>query len=238
MIFYYIRHGDPVYEPDSLTPLGERQAEAVAKRLSVYGLDKIYVSTSQRAILTAKPTCEILKMEAEAVDFANEKYAYEDFSIERVKGDRRWAMHDDLCMDLFLSDSFVRYNPKWYDHPKLKEYGFGKGVDRVYRDTDEFFKNLGFEHIRGTGRYKVTNPKYSRVALFAHHGFGMAFLSALLDVPYPFMVTHTDMTHSGVTVIHFVEKDGFAIPKMLMFSSDAHIYNEGYGTKYINLTNI
>ena len=63
MIFYYVRHGDPIYDPDSLTPLGKRQAEAVAKRLSVYGLDEIYASTSNRAILTATPTAEILKKE-------------------------------------------------------------------------------------------------------------------------------------------------------------------------------
>lgn len=31
MLLYYIRHGMPVYDPDSLTPLGERQAEAAAK---------------------------------------------------------------------------------------------------------------------------------------------------------------------------------------------------------------
>ena len=57
MIFFYIRHGDPVYEPDSLTPLGMRQADALAKRLSLYGVDKIYSSTSNRAIQTAMPTC-------------------------------------------------------------------------------------------------------------------------------------------------------------------------------------
>ena len=37
MIFFYIRHGDPIYNPDSLTPLGMRQADAIAKRLSLYG---------------------------------------------------------------------------------------------------------------------------------------------------------------------------------------------------------
>ena len=30
MILYYVRHGDPTYNPDELTPLGHRQAEAVA----------------------------------------------------------------------------------------------------------------------------------------------------------------------------------------------------------------
>ena len=47
MLFFYIRHGDPVYEPNKLTPLGQRQAEAVAKRLSLYGLDRIFSSPSK-----------------------------------------------------------------------------------------------------------------------------------------------------------------------------------------------
>ena len=63
MLFYYIRHGDPIYNPDSLTPLGIRQAEAVSKRLALYGLDRIYSSTSNRAIMTARPTCELLKIQ-------------------------------------------------------------------------------------------------------------------------------------------------------------------------------
>ena len=58
MIFFYVRHGDPIYNPDSLTPLGERQAEALAKRLCMHGVNKVYASTSNRAILTAKPTAE------------------------------------------------------------------------------------------------------------------------------------------------------------------------------------
>ena len=33
MILYYIRHGDPIYNPNQLTPLGERQAEAVANKM-------------------------------------------------------------------------------------------------------------------------------------------------------------------------------------------------------------
>ena len=64
MLFFLIRHGDPIYNPDSLTPLGHRQAEAIAKRLAVYGVDRVYASTSERARLTSVPTCELLKKEA------------------------------------------------------------------------------------------------------------------------------------------------------------------------------
>ena len=46
MLLFYIRHGDPVYDPDSLTPLGLKQAEAVAKRLALFGIDEIYASNT------------------------------------------------------------------------------------------------------------------------------------------------------------------------------------------------
>lgn len=58
MLFLYLRHGDPIYEPDSLTEEGHRQAEALSKRLCKYGLDKVYASTSNRAQLTAKLNCK------------------------------------------------------------------------------------------------------------------------------------------------------------------------------------
>ena len=57
MLFFYIRHGDPIYTPDSLTPLGKRQAEAVAKRLCLYGVDKVFASSSTRESMTSDPTC-------------------------------------------------------------------------------------------------------------------------------------------------------------------------------------
>ena len=49
MLLYFIRHGDPIYVPDSLTPLGHRQAEAVGRRLALHGLDAVYSSPSNRA---------------------------------------------------------------------------------------------------------------------------------------------------------------------------------------------
>ena len=58
MLFLYLRHGDPIYDPDSLTEEGHRQAEALSKRLCKYGLDKVYASTSNRAQLTAKLNCK------------------------------------------------------------------------------------------------------------------------------------------------------------------------------------
>ena len=235
MIFYYIRHGDPIYDPDSLTPLGLRQADALAKRFALYGLDKIYCSTSNRAILTAKPTCDILKKESVLLDFANESHAWDDFHIKREdgKGDI-WIFQEEKAINFFNSKEIRDLGDNWYDHPEFKGYNYKKGIDRMYNNIDTLLGGLGYEHIKYTGKYKVNNSNNEQVALFAHQGFGLAFLSCLLDIPYPMFSTHFDMCHTGVTVIEFSEQDGYATPKVLTFSNDSHIYREGLPTKYNN----
>lgn len=231
MIFFYVRHGDPIYNPDSLTPLGKRQAEAVAKRLALYGVDRIYASTSNRAIETAKPTCELVKKDMELLDFANEAHAWQDLTVER-EGERRWLFQDEESKLLFSDESVISLGHKWYEHPAMTTYK--KGIDRIYNETYEFFKGLGYEHIKNTGKYRVLKPNDERVALFAHQGFGIAFLSVVLDIPYPVVANHFDMCHTGITVIEFNEYNGYTIPKVLTLSSDSHLYREGLPTKYNN----
>lgn len=240
MLFYFIRHGDPVYDPDSLTPLGHRQAEAVAKRLAVYGLDEIYSSTSNRAKLTAKPTCELLKLEMKTLDFANESYAWADFTTEREDGvpGRTWLFHNRRTALLMSSREMRDLGDKWYDHPELRSGGYEKGVNRVYDAADGFFRSLGYDHIRYSGRYRSVSPNGKRVALFAHQGFGLAFLSCVLDIPYPAFCTHFDITTTGMTVIEFSDNGGVTVPKMLMHSSDSHLYREGLPTLYNGYINV
>lgn len=230
MLFFYIRHGDPIYEPDSLTPLGERQAEAVAKRLAMYGIDRVYSSTSTRAIQTAKPTCELLKKEMTLLDFTNEKYAAEQLWINDT-----WIFSDDSCRELFTDNSIKELGYKWYNHPKMREHTFKNGIERVYDESDKFFKTLGYEHIRYTGKYKVIKSNDERIALFAHGGFGLTFLSAVLDIPAPIIYNHFDICHTGMTVIEFNEVNGYTIPKLLTLSSDSHLYKEGLPTNYNNI---
>lgn len=236
MIFYYIRHGDPIYDPDSLTPLGIRQAEAVAKRLSLYGLDEVYSSTSNRAIMTSKPTCEILKKEAKLLDFANEAHAWRELTAKKEDGrPLTWLFQHAPTKDLFNSKEIRDLGDEWYTHPKLREFNYDRGINRIYNEADAFFESLGYEHIRYTGKYRVKQPNDKRIALFAHQGFGLAFLSCVLDIPYPMFSTHFDMCHTGVTVIEFKESDGYTIPKVRMMASDSHIYREGLPTQYDGL---
>lgn len=235
MLFFYIRHGDPIYDPDSLTPLGHEQAKAVSKRLAMYGLDKIYASTSNRAIQTAKPTCELLGLEPELLDFAHEDHTWCDFSVPMLHGTGITWIWNEPENRIILSSKEVRdLGDKWYNHPAFANYNFQKGIERIYDETDKFFASLGYEHERYSGRYKITRKNSDRIALFAHQGFGLAFLSVLLDIPYPQFCTHFDFCHTGMTVIDFPDLCGYSVPRVLAHSLDSHLYKEGLPTRYNN----
>ena len=231
MLLFYVRHGDPIYNPNMLTPLGEKQAHAVAKRLSAYGLDRIYASPSNRARQTAQPTADLTKLPVTEVDFADEAHVWRDLTVKTERGDR-WLFQHEKTKMLLASKEVRALGDGWYNHPSLTKYE--AGIMRVYDNTDAFLSTLGYEHERYTGRYKVLRENGERVALFAHQGFGLAFLSCLLDIPYPQFSTHFDMSHSNLTVIEFKDEGGYSIPRVMTLSNDSHIYGEGLPTKYNN----
>ena len=103
MLLYYVRHGDPIYNPDQLTPLGKRQAEALAHRLTQHGLDEIYVSSSNRARETCMPTCEILKKEPVVLDWTKEYYAWLQMTVTMEDGRKTWGFSSSECKKLFAS---------------------------------------------------------------------------------------------------------------------------------------
>lgn len=236
MLLYYVRHGDPIYNPDSLTDLGLAQADALAKRLSILGFDKIYASSSNRARLTAQPTCLALGMEAEILDWCNEGHAWRDLTVTDDNGKRLWAFQHKQTSLLLSSPEIKKLGDKWYDHPFFESTNFKAGFERIERETDSFMSALGFVHDRENCCYTAGAQPYERVALFAHQGFGLAFLSALCDIPYPEFCTRFDIGHTGVTVIRIAGKEGeMCIPKILQLSNDSHLYKEGISTKYHNI---
>lgn len=237
MLFFYIRHGDPIYTPDSLTPLGERQAEAVGRMLRSLRIDEIYASSSNRAQLTAKPLCEIAKKEMTILDFANEMYAWSELTCySEALGTNTWLFHSPEMKELFHTPELLALGHKWYEHPeflkeKYADKDYRAGIERIQKGSDELFESLGYKRV-SDGKYEVVKHNKKRVALFAHQGFGLAFLSAVVGIPYPTFSTHFDVTTTGVTVIEFEEINGYAYPRILTLSSSAHLYKEGLPTRY------
>lgn len=234
MLLFYIRHGDPIYSPDSLTPLGARQAEAVAKRLSLYGLDRIFASSSNRAQETARPASELTKVPIVELDWTNEKYAWQDYSVDDGNGGRRFCFEHPPIKKMMASEEVRKLGFDWYEYFNDIQPTFKTGFLRVRKETDSFLAELGYTRDESANCYIQTRENNERVALFAHHGFGLIFLSCVLNIPYPYLCTRFDMTHSAITVIDFTDEEGIVLPKILTHANDSHLYREGLPTKYNN----
>lgn len=236
MILFYVRHGDPVYVTDSLTELGQRQAEAVVARMERCRPDKIFTSNRDRAIMTAIPTAKRLGLEIEGqLEFLDENRAYREMRVTDADGKTEWAFNFRTYQELFTSPEVRAMGRKWYEHQSFADHpSFGECMKRVQQGTDDFLASLGYRHDYERCAFVAERPNEDRVAVFAHQGVGLVFLAALLDIPYPQMSTHFDMSHTGVTAIHF-KGDGIVIPRVLQLSNDSHLFAAGMPTKYHNL---
>ena len=234
MLLYIIRHGDPIYNPDSLTPKGKLQAEALAKRLAAHGIDKIFASPMIRAQMTAQPTCDILGKEMKIEEWTSESLAYNDLSIINEEGRRTWIFHQHPA-NLKNDETRLRIDD-WFEaecFTKHTESNFEKGYERIKKESDKFLEGLGYK--REGAVYKIIAPSNDRVAVFCHQGFGITWLSHLLGIPPQIFWTAFDFSHSGVTILNFRNFDnGITVPQCLQLSDLSHIYKEGLPFEYNN----
>ena len=226
MLLYFIRHGDPCYDPDSLTPLGLRQAEAIGRRVARYGIDRIFASPMNRAMQTAQPAAELLKKEIIPLDFASEQHAWDELTLIDENGRRTWANLHPPTVRRFASADVRALGMRWYQHPAFADTTYKAGMERIARESDAWFASLGYEATEAEGVYRAVRENDERIALFAHAGFGGAFLSHVLGIPYPQYGQTFDLCHSSLTVIEFREKHGVCVPRVLTLSNDAHLYHD------------
>lgn len=142
MLLFVVRHGDPIYNPDSLTPKGHLQAKALAKRFAVNGLDKIYSSPMIRAQQTAQPTCEILGKELKIEPWTSESLAAADFFVNRkTDGVRGWVFHQPTPN--LKNDKTAKLNmDNWFDVDAFKgnEERFNGGNETIYLGGSEYLQ--------------------------------------------------------------------------------------------------
>ncbi|MBQ0111064.1 MAG: histidine phosphatase family protein [Oscillospiraceae bacterium] len=235
MLLYYLRHGDPIYDPSSLTEYGHAQAKALSKRMVYSKLDYLFVSPSGRAVQTAVPTAAALNLPLVKKDWLNEDLAWGEFSCPiDDKGGRVWIYQVPTFNKLLNSDEIRNMGFSWYDHPAFANTKCKEGCARIRNEMTRFMASFGLiynaeEHTyTADGTFKDFADK--RIGVFAHEGIGALFLSALLDIPYPYL-TRFDMTTTGMSVIRLdADGDGVVIPRLLQYDNDSHLYKEGLST--------
>ena len=242
MLLFYVRHGDPIYSPDDLTPLGLRQAEAIGRRLYRYGVDEVYSSNLVRAQRTAQPTCELCKKELKILPWTSENEAWRQLSLPRENGKgHTWFFAIPEYRDLLLSKEVREMGDNWFDHPAFEGTMIKEGYLRIRNETRAFLAELGFAWDDEKGQYinlhygENNGAPEKRIALFAHHGFGTGFLSNVLNIPYPEVCIKMNITHTGLTVFRFDDNRPYTPAQMLTLSSDGHLLADNLPLNYDNL---
>ncbi len=230
MILYYIRHGEPNYEKDCLTELGKKEAEALVPYFKKKGVNEIFSSSMGRAKETAKPTATAFCLPITLCDWAREDKTWENYAAKLSEGRTTWLFWHPKWVKEFNSKESIQAGYEFYKLPAYDEINIRKGIETTDKAVDEFMLSLGYSHIREGRYYKEIQKNDDHVCLFAHHGFGLAFLSSLLDIPYSFFSLRFDMGHTNVTEIEFkADENGNVFPKILHLANDAHLYKEDVG---------
>ena len=218
-----IRHAEPNYEKDSLTPKGWREQELLAQRLSKLPIDKIYVSPLGRAKDTAKATLERTGMQAE------ERQWLREFDVTRILrpdagGERRipwdWLPEDWLGDERFLS---LRH---WGENEVMAEAGVKEYYDQVIKGFDELLASHGYR--REGMLYAAERPNHDTIAFFCHHGLGCVLLSRLLNIPVMTLWHGIALLPTSVsTLVTEERRPGKAIFRALEIGSLYHLYEAG-----------
>ena len=231
MILYIVRHGEPIYGPDTLTELGRRQAEALVRRFERSGLDRIFSSPMGRARETAQPTADALDLPVKIEPWMRE--IWPELALPRPDGSLSFVI--DMPADQLRSPENRERYADWYDMPALKSIQSRQAWARVERYSDDFLRRLGCRRV-SPGVYGAEKPCEERVAVFCHAGFGITWLAHLLGIPPHLAWASFYMTHTGVTVVRFTPNpSGLITPRCLCLSDMSHLLESGLPYRYNNV---
>ncbi|MEF3302983.1 histidine phosphatase family protein [Paenibacillus sp. GYB003] len=218
MKIYLIRHAEPDYPNHTITAAGHSEARALAAFLKRTGVDRIYCSPINRAVHTMQYTADMLGIEPtfepwtreldwQAPDDRGRPAAAWNIPGETVRAGRPYPDHDRWPSRAPYSDFIARY-------------------ETIKTNSDEFLRRHGYD--REDGRYRIVKSNKESIAVFCHLGFGLTWLSHLLELPFPLVWSGFWLPPSSVTTVLFEERsEHWAVPRCLGLGQVAHLHLEG-----------
>ncbi len=218
MRLIFIRHGDPDYKNDCLTPLGRTQAEHTAQRLQEEPIRRIFASPMGRTRETASFTAALHGLAIEPLDFMHEIDWGTVPGAETVPfGGHPWTLGFR-----FLTESSAEAAPEWREHPYFRDNICLGYYDRVAAGFDAFLEEFGL--IRKGMLYEAKKPCEDTIALFAHGGSGAVMFAHVLGLSFPFVLTTMPYGVCSVSVIDFAPQHGrLVIPRLELFNDMTHL---------------
>lgn len=216
-----IRHGDPDYSIDSLTPHGWEEARLLATRLTQMNIDAFYQSPLGRAQDTAKPTLEALGRTAETCDWLREfppRMFDPDIGRERVI----W----DWLPQAWTAEPAYYDKDAWLHTPEMEAARVPAEYAKVAAGLDALLGRHGYR--REGPLYRAVQANRDTVALFCHFGVECVLLGHLLGIS-PMVLWHGACAlPTSVTTLYTEERrEGVAYFRMAAFGETSHLYAHG-----------
>lgn len=213
MRIHLIRHGDPDYSIDSLTPKGHTEAAALAEYLKREArVKRVFSSPMGRAQDTARYTAEALGLPVETEDWTLELQG-----LRMEQGCSTWDRDGHVMRQKVFPDigNWLGFE-EWSHLPNLDH------IQRLEKHSDEFLAGLGY--VREGEVYRVEQRNEDTYALFAHGGFGLTWMAHLLHIPPPMIWSGFFLHPSSITTILWDERvPGIASPRLIGVSALPHL---------------
>lgn len=218
-----VRHADPDYSIDSLTPTGWKEAELLSEYLCKLDIAALYTSPLGRAKDTASLTLKKLNRTATVCDWLQEfppQIRRPDLTTRSSSCAWDWLPADWTKEPCFYDKD------TWYTHDVMAAAGVGEAFRHVTDGLDSLLAAHGY--VREQGYYRAEKPNRDTIVLFCHFGLEGALLAHLLGVS-PMVLWHgTCAAPSSVTTLVTEERrEGIAYFRMGSFGSTSHLYVAG-----------
>ncbi len=217
-----IRHGDPDYSIDSLTPQGWKEAELLAERMAKLDVKDFYVSPLGRAQDTASCTLKKMNRTAKTCEWLREfapRIRRPDVKdITKISWD--W-----LPQDWTVEPRFYQVET-WAEQEIMKEGKAGEEYEWVCRELDRVLAEHGY--VREGNFYRVQQANRDTLVFFCHFGAGCVLLSHLLHVS-PMILWHgfCAAPTSVITVYTEERREGIASFRVSAYGDVSHLYIAG-----------
>lgn len=217
-----IRHCDPDYSIDSLTPVGWKEAEALADYMKTVKADAYYVSPLGRAQDTAKTCLDLIGEKAVTCDWLREF----DCPVNRSDLDYDTACSWDWLPEKWTAKPGYYDKDHWMEEPEFAQADMKSYYEQVCNSLDQLLKEHGY--VRDGLNYRVEKANHKTLVFFCHFGLECVLLSHLLNVS-PMILWHgTCAAPSSVTTVVTEERrEGIASWRMTRFGDISHLILKG-----------
>jgi broad specificity phosphatase PhoE len=220
MRLYLARHADPDSARDSLTPQGEREADALAARLEAERITRLYCSVTGRSLATAE---RIARRTGVAV--TQERWLIEPHHLRVEQAGRTYMMWDTFG-ETVRARSPLPEGDAWFRIPPFDAPAVSSTWAEFAASCDDLAAVHGY--VREGARYRIERRNDERIAVVSHNGTVLLFIAHLLALPLPLVWCGFYTWPASVTTIHFEEhSDLWAVPRALCVADTSHLRAAG-----------